>query len=36
MAELTNNKLQYDGQKGAKLALDLLYDEFKLCMALSG
>ncbi|KAL4895339.1 FMN-dependent dehydrogenase [Aspergillus ambiguus] len=28
--------LAYNGEKGVKLALDLLYDEFKLCMALSG
>ncbi|KAJ5723268.1 Aldolase-type TIM barrel [Penicillium malachiteum] len=28
--------LAYDGQKGVKLALDLFYEEFKVCMALSG
>ncbi|KAJ3521270.1 hypothetical protein NM208_g13372 [Fusarium decemcellulare] len=28
--------LAYDGQKGVELALNLLYDEFKTCMALSG
>jgi (S)-2-hydroxy-acid oxidase len=27
---------QYDGQKGVELALNLLYDEFKTCMALAG
>ncbi|KAH1273629.1 hypothetical protein KXX45_007894 [Aspergillus fumigatus] len=28
--------LAYDGQKGVELALNLLYDEFKTCMALAG
>ncbi|KAL2842693.1 FMN-dependent dehydrogenase [Aspergillus pseudoustus] len=28
--------LAYNGQQGVQLALDLLYDEFKTCMALSG
>ncbi|KAL4736094.1 FMN-dependent dehydrogenase [Aspergillus similis] len=28
--------LAYNGHKGVQLALDLLYDEFKTCMALSG
>ncbi|KAJ5161816.1 FMN-dependent dehydrogenase [Penicillium capsulatum] len=28
--------LAYDGQRGVELALNLLYDEFKTCMALAG
>lgn len=28
--------MQYNGQAGVNLAINLLYDEFKTCMALSG
>lgn len=28
--------LKYNGQAGVNLAINLLYDEFKTCMALSG
>lgn len=32
----TNRLVQYDGERGVKLALDILYDEFITCMALAG
>ena len=33
---LTTNAMQYNGQKGAELAIQLLYDEFVTTMALAG
>lgn len=30
------DRSQYDGQRGVELALGLLYDEFRTCMALAG
>lgn len=36
VASETNRLVQYDGERGVKLALDILYDEFITCMALAG
>lgn len=36
MQGLTSLHMQYDGQKGVELAINLLYDEFVTAMALSG
>jgi (S)-2-hydroxy-acid oxidase len=30
------NRSKYDGEKGAEKTLDILYDEFRRCMMLTG